>query len=210
MSSTAADTVIDLYQENAASWAALRGSVLVERSWLDAFLGTMPQEGQDVLDIGCGTGRPIAGYLIEKGCRISGVDGAPALIDLARESFPDHLWITADMRDLPSLGRFHGLVAWHSFFHLKPEDQRPMFATFSRLALPGAALLFTSGTTHGEAIGTFEGQPLYHGSLDRAEYGELLRSNGFEVIRHVENDPACGGATIWLATRRVSAPRESP
>lgn len=105
------------------------------------------------------------------------------------------------MRDLPPLGRFHGLVAWHSFFHLTPQDQRPMFATFSRLSLPGAALLFTSGTTHGEAIGTFEGQPLYHGSLDSAEYCVLLRANGFEVVRHIENDPTCGGATIWLARK---------
>ncbi|MCO0637985.1 hypothetical protein M8745_18760, partial [Lutimaribacter sp. EGI FJ00014] len=75
-----------------------------------------------------------------------------------------------------------------------PQDQRPMFATFSRLSLPGATLLFTSGTTHGEAIGTFEGQPLYHGSLDSAEYCDLLRANGFEVVRHIENDPTCGGS----------------
>ncbi|MGV6873831.1 class I SAM-dependent methyltransferase [Pseudochelatococcus sp. B33] len=84
----------------------------------------MPQDGQEVLGIGCGTGKPVAGYLIAKGCRITGADGAAAPIDLARESFRDHVWITADMRDLPPWGRFHGLVAWHSFFHLTPADQR--------------------------------------------------------------------------------------
>ncbi|QDY69385.1 class I SAM-dependent DNA methyltransferase [Qingshengfaniella alkalisoli] len=201
MPSTAADIVIDVYQQHAASWAELRGNDLVERSWLDAFLGAMPQDGREVPDIGCGTSRPIAGYLIANGCHVSGVDGAHALIDMARENFPDHLWITADMRDLPPLGRFHGLVAWHSFCHLTPQDQRLMFATFGRLTHPGATLLFTSGTTHGEAIGTFEGQPLYHGSLDSAEYCDLMQTTGFEVIRHIENDPTCGGATIWLARR---------
>lgn len=199
MAPNAADTVINLYHKNADSWVELRGSDLIEQSWLDSFLAAMPQEGRDVLDIGCGSGQPIARYLIEKSCRIIGVDGAAALIDIARASFPDQTWITADMRNLPPLPRAHGLVAWHSFFHLKPEDQRPMFETFSHHCLPGAALLFTAGTTHGEAIGTFARQPLYHGSLDSAEYRHLLQTNGFEVIQHVVNDPSCGGATIWLA-----------
>lgn len=109
------------------------------------------------------------------------------------------------MRKLPPLGRFHGLIAWHSFFHLKPEDQRPMFEVFGRHSRPGAALMFTSGTTHGGAIGTFAGQPLYHGSLDSDEYRRLLHSSGFEVIRHIENDPACGGATVWLAKKVLDA-----
>ncbi|MGV1893418.1 class I SAM-dependent DNA methyltransferase [Agrobacterium vitis] len=204
MSSIIADSVIDLYQENAVAWTKLRGRDLVERPWLDIFLSTMLRDGSDIIDIGCGSGEPIARYLIDNGCRVTGVDGAAALIEVAKTNFFDHLWITADMRNLPSLGKFHGLIAWHSLFHLKPEDQRPMFATFSHLALPGAVMLFTSGTTYGEAIGTFEGKPLYHGSLDRAEYEELLHTNGFEVVQYVENDLSCGGATIWLARKRLT------
>jgi len=202
--SKAADSVIDLYQTHAAAWLTLRATALMERPWLERFLASLPSVPpgeRAVLDLGCGTGQPIAGYLIENGCHITGVDGAAAMTDIARARFPAQRWITADMRDLPPLGRFHGLVAWHSFFHLTPEDQRPLFETFSRLALPGAALLFTSGTEQGEAIGTFEGQPLYHGSLDSAEYRQRLEKNGFEVICHVENDASCGGATIWLARK---------
>lgn len=201
MSSSSADHVIELYQRYAASWIRLRGASLIEKSWLDAFLKELPENGRDVLDIGCGSGVPIANYLIGKGCRLTGIDGAAALIEHATQGFPDHTWILGDMRKLPDLGRFDGLVAWHSFFHLCPEDQRPMFETFRRLASPGAPLLFTSGTVNGEAIGSFEGQPLYHGSLDSSEYRELLRCNGFETLRHTESDPTCGGATVWLAKR---------
>ncbi|WP_428249159.1 hypothetical protein [Ferrovibrio sp.] len=52
---------------------------------------------------------------------------------------------------------------------------------------------------HGEAIGSFEGEPLYHGSLDAAEYRSLLAAQGFEVVSHVVQDPTCGRHTIWLA-----------
>ena len=61
--------------------------------------------------------------------------------------------------------------------------------------------MFTSGTTEGEAIGEWQGEPLYHGSLDTAEYRERLERNGFEVLDHVVSDPGCGHATIWLARK---------
>jgi SAM-dependent methyltransferase len=200
-----ADVVIDLYQEYAASWVDLRRLELFEKPWLDRFLSIMQSSGRNVLDLGCGSGRPIAEYFINNDCCITGVDGAAALVDIARANFPQHAWLTADMRSLPPLGAFHGLIAWHSFFHLKPEDQRLMFETFSRLSLSGAALMFTSGIKHGEAIGTFEGQPLYHGSLDSAEYRDLLQVNDFDLVEHIENDPTCCGATIWLARKMIHA-----
>lgn len=59
--------------------------------------------------------------------------------------------------------------------------------------------MFTSGSSHGEAIGSFEGEPLYHGSLDPAEYRDLLAQNGFTVVAHAVADPSCGHHTIWLA-----------
>ena len=146
----------------------------------------------------------MAAYLIASGCRITGVDAASAMTDNARRTFPDHVWITADMRSLPPLPEFDGVIAWHSFFHLRPEDQRPMFAVFARLGRPGAVLMFTSGTTHGEAMGTLQGRPLYHGSLDRAEYRDRLQACGFEVIRYVEKDASCGDANVWLARKHRS------
>lgn len=59
--------------------------------------------------------------------------------------------------------------------------------------------MFTSGPAHGEAIGSYQGEPLYHASLDAAEYHSLLRANGFAVVAHVVEDPDCDKHTIWLA-----------
>ena len=62
--------------------------------------------------------------------------------------------------------------------------------------------MFTSGPSHGEAIGTFAGEPLYHASLGSDEYNSLLDENGFEVVTHVVEDPNCGLHTIWLSQLR--------
>ncbi len=69
-----------------------------------------------------------------------------------------------------------------------------MFPVFGRHIAARGALMFTSGPAHGEVIGSFHGEPLYHASLDPAEYRALLDEAGFDVVAHVAEDPACGGA----------------
>lgn len=82
---TVADGVIDQYQENGAAWVEAREGRFIERLWLGRFLAALPPNERDVLDLGCGLGRPIAERLDVRGCRITGVDGAAALVKLTRE-----------------------------------------------------------------------------------------------------------------------------
>lgn len=190
-----------LYERHAHHYDMDRNRNLrVESGWLNRFVSLL-QADQSVLDIGCGHGEPIGRYLVEAGFSVTGIDTSPTLISLCRERFPRHEWLVADMRTLDLGKSYQGLLAWDSFFHLSPEDQRRMFPVFRKHAAPGAALLFTSGTSHGERIGSYRGEPLYHGSLSPAEYSELLALNGFHVRAHIVEDPDCGFHTVWLAQR---------
>ncbi|RXT55938.1 SAM-dependent methyltransferase [Bosea sp. Tri-44] len=193
-----ADAIVSLYERHATAYDQQRGRSLMEARWLDRFLSLLPAS-PSVLDIGCGMGEPIAAYLIARDCTVTGIDSSEPLIALCRERFPKQAWQVADMRSLALGQRFGGLIAWDSFFHLGHDDQRRMFPIFREHASDDAALLFTSGPSHGEAIGMFEGEPLYHASLDPAEYRALLGENGFAVVDHVAEDASCGGHTIWLA-----------
>jgi SAM-dependent methyltransferase len=195
---SAAERIIGLYQQHAGDWDRERGHSLLEKPWLDRLLVLLPPRAS-VLDIGCGSAQPIARYFIEMGCEVTGIDSSVALISICKSRFPGQDWFVADMRHLSLDRRFHGLLAWDSFFHLCPEDQRSMFPLFRRHAAPKAALMFTSGPSHGEAIGAWKGEPLYHGSLDEAEYRLLLNQNDFEVVSHIVEDPSCGHHTVWLA-----------
>jgi SAM-dependent methyltransferase len=196
-----ADRIIDLYHRHARAWDEVRKDKLIERGWLDRFVALLPAGGR-VLDLGCGAGEPVARYFVERGLAVTGVDTSPAMIGMCRARFPSQRWIVGDMRALALGERFHGVLAWDSFFHLPPEDQRGMFAIFNAHAAPGAALMFTSGPQRGIALGTFHSEPLYHASLAPAEYRLLLGAQGFDVARHVARDPECGGHTVWLAQRR--------
>lgn len=196
------EAIPGLYERHAADWDAGRSRQgLIEGEWLEKFLQLVPQAGE-VLDLGCGSGRPIAEHLIGAGCRVTGVDVAPAMIDMCRARFPDHEWAVSDMRRLDPGRRFDGLIAWHSAFHLTRDEQRAMFAVYGRHLRPGAPLMFTSGPYDGEAIGEWHGQPLYHGSLAPEEYRERLDEAGFDVLDYRPEDESCGRATVWLARRR--------
>jgi SAM-dependent methyltransferase len=194
-----ADRIISLYQRHATDWDKQRGcDFLFEKPWLDRFLALLPPRAS-ILDVGCGSGKPVARYFIEKGYDVTGVDSSPALIDICKNRFPEFDWLVADMRKLSLNRRFEGILAWDSFFHLCPEDQRIMFPIFRSHAAAKAALMFTSGPSHGEAIGSYKDEPLYHGSLDAEEYRSLLKQNVFDVVSHVVEDPSCGYHTVWLA-----------
>ncbi len=193
--------VIEIYQRHGAAWANLRGDRLTETAWLDRFCALLPA-GAAILDIGCGSGLPIAAELVRRGFNVVGVDGAGTMLALFRRNLPDAEAHLLDMRQLSLDRRFSGLLAWDSLFHLSPGDQRGMFRRFQAHAAPGAALMFTSGETEGEAVGALEGDPLYHGSLDPGEYRRLLNAAGFTVVAHVVKDPGCGHRTIWLARQR--------
>jgi SAM-dependent methyltransferase len=169
--------------------------------WHDRFIAALPNGGT-VLDLGCGSGSPVALHMVECGLHITGVDASPTRISLCRDRLPDEEWIVADMRSL-ALGRqFAGVLAWDSFFHLEPDDQRAMFEVFAAHAAGSAILMFNTGPAYGEGLGCYRGDPFYHASLDAAEYEKLLTQSGFEVVVHMVEDRQAGGRTVWIARSR--------
>lgn len=195
------DDVCGKYDRIAGWFDSSRGKGLMELEYLDALLSRLPAGGS-VLDLGCGSGEPLAGFLIRKGFLVTGVDGSPGMIELCRGRFPGMAWIEADMRGLALGRRFDAVIAWDSFFHLPKDDQRAMFPVFAAHSGPASLLLFTSGPAEGETSGVMEGSDFHYYSLSPQEYRRLLQEQGFEVLLHRAEDPQCGNHTVWLAVRK--------
>ncbi len=197
------DDILSTYERVARGFAASRDRTLFERRWLDRMLNHAP--GRRVLDLGCGPGRPIAEYLVDRRCTVTGVDGAPAMIALFRQNLPQARAVRADMRGLELEERFDAILAWNSLFHLSPADQRGMFPVFAAHAAPRAVLMFTSGPEAGEPVGKVEGESVYHASLSPDDYRALLAENGFDVLDFRPEDPDCAGHSVWLARAGAKA-----
>jgi SAM-dependent methyltransferase len=196
-----ANRIVGDYEKHAAAWDRDRqNSYWNDKVWHERFIGRL-DKGAEVLDLGCGPGRPVAQHMVEQGLRVIGIDSSPSMISFCRDRLPDQEWIVADMRQLALGRRFDGILAWDSFFHLDHNDQRRMFAIFADHASVGTVLMFNTGPQHGESVGDYRGDPLYHASLSPDEYVALSARFGFCVLQHAANDAQAGGRTVWLCQR---------
>ena len=193
----------NVYERHAARFDAERPKCLVERAWLSRFLSLLPDSAR-ILDAGCGAGDPIAAHFIGQGHAVTGIDSAASAISIARSRFPDAEWQVMDMRALDLPGSFDGIVGWHSFFHLTPDEQPDTLRRFAEHLRPGGALLLTVGPAAGEVIGQICGEPVYHASLAPDDYGRILDSLGLHVVELVFEDPDCDLATVLLAQKTAA------
>ncbi len=192
------ENVYRIYDKIASWFDENRSRALIEKHYLDFFTSFLKPNAA-ILDLGCGTGEPIFHFLIEKGYKVIGVDASRAMVAIAQKRFPESCFYICDMRDLTLNETFDAIIAWHSFFHLPPDDQRLMFKKFAQHMKPDGILMYTSGPKYTEVWSDNAGEQLYHASLDAEEYRNLLNENHFEILHHAINDPACAGATVWIA-----------
>jgi ubiquinone/menaquinone biosynthesis C-methylase UbiE len=194
------EKVYESYDEIVDWFDDARTKTLMESEYLSLIVKSVPTGGS-VLDLGCGTGEPIAQFFIDKSFKVTGVDGSKKMIELCKKRFPSEQWIVSDMREINLPQRFDVILAWHSFFHLDHDSQRKMFKIFDAHINPGGVLAFTSGDEEDEIWSDNGGQELYHASLSTKEYNQLLEDSLFKVLIHKVRDPECGEATIWVAQK---------
>ena len=192
------DEVIEIYERHACDWAHVRELRSFEKPLLDVFISLIPVCGS-VLDIGCGTGEPIGRYLAANGCDVTAIDASPSMIALAKKRFPQLNCAIMDMRKLSIDREFDGLLAWNSFFHLDQRSQNRMFSVFREHSKLGTVLMFSACAYLSETFGKLGGEPLYHASLDNAQYHSLLEANGFATLTVLSDSAQDNWHTVWIA-----------
>lgn len=190
----------EAYEANARAYDAKRSRALAEAQWLRRFARALPQ-GARVLDLGCGSGLPISGWLIDKGFQLTGLDFAPAMLDICRTRWPDGDWRLGDIRTLDLPETFQGIIGWDSVFHLSPDEQRAALPVLARHLEPGGVLMVTVGHEAGEVTGTVEGNTVYHASLAPAEYAQILEANNLRLTGFLAEDPDCDFHTVLMARK---------
>lgn len=139
------DRVLAAYNACAAAYSQALLDELTEKPfdiWLLERIAD--QAGGPIMDLGCGPGQ-IAAFLADTGADVHGLDASPAMIEQARQNFPD-----LDF----TVGRFHQLlrpqnaaawgaiVAWYAFVHLAPSEWTPLLRSLAQTLRPGGTLTF--------------------------------------------------------------------
>lgn len=182
------------YDAIAPSWDAARVAFYGrERDYLDALLDglTVPSR---VLDLGCGTGRPIAEHLLALGHDVTGVDQAEALLALARARFPRGRWVHATIEDYTVTERFDAIVCWDALFHIERAFHAELFARFASWLRGGGRLMVTfGGSDHPAFTDTMFGETFFYDSHPPETELALLADAGFRpIVSEFMNPPTSG------------------
>ncbi|MCL7423349.1 MAG: class I SAM-dependent methyltransferase [Methylobacter sp.] len=96
-----------------------------EREYLDVLLSALPG-GASVIDLGCGTGRPMAEDVISRGYRVIGIDQSSEQIKKAAERFPEQRWVLSSMEAYGFNDGFDAAIIWDSLFHIERSYHEPI------------------------------------------------------------------------------------
>ncbi len=164
--------------------------------------------GSDVLELGCGTGRPVAARLATIH-RYVGIDSSPQMVKLAQRSVPDGRFHVADMTALNlSANSFDAVVAFYSVIHVPRDDQPELFSRIRSWLRPNG--LFVGCLTGGDLPEGWEddwlgGGPMYWSGFDADTNRRLLEEAGLEVgssevIAQMEGDTEV--CFLWVEAHR--------
>ncbi|MBB4658729.1 methyltransferase domain-containing protein [Parvularcula dongshanensis] len=101
--------------------------------------------GCAVLDLGAGSGEPLAAALIAEGFDLHAVDASPAMVAAFRERFPDAAAACEPVEASAFFGRtFGGILAVGLIFLLPTDVQRDVIARAATALRPGGRLIFSA------------------------------------------------------------------
>jgi SAM-dependent methyltransferase len=160
--------------------------------------------GLDALDLCCGQGN-VSEALIARGCKVTGADFSPAMLEMARRRVPGATLVEADAQDLPFAdSTFDIVVSNLGICHV--PDQPLALRQARRVLKPGGQFGMTVwcgppvGTAYGmlyNAIKTLGAPeiaappgPDFHLFADRAAAERLLSEAGFSIVKHTIVDCA--------------------
>jgi 2-polyprenyl-3-methyl-5-hydroxy-6-metoxy-1,4-benzoquinol methylase len=99
------------YDLIAKGFSDMRDSFATEQKYLDLFLEYL-KSMSTILDVGYGSGFPIASYLIDKGFQVTGVDASKELLKIAKVKTPQMKQIYGDVRNVNIIQKFDGILEW--------------------------------------------------------------------------------------------------
>jgi ubiquinone/menaquinone biosynthesis C-methylase UbiE len=116
------------------------------------------EPGMDVLDVACGTGNATVPAAKLAG-RVTGLDFAPALLDIARERGADAMvevdWILGDAQQMPfDDASFDRVIS--CFGHMFAPDHQRTAAEMRRVCRPDGRIAIACWTPEGEIGGMFQ------------------------------------------------------
>jgi SAM-dependent methyltransferase len=190
------------YDSVAETYAAQRDRFA--HTGLLAAFAALVKPGGLVLDIGVGSGLPVAAHLLDSGFRVVGIDVSGAMLGLARRNVPAAALARMDLTHLAFAPlSFDGAVAFYSLFHVGREHHAGVLAALASVLRPGAPVLFSVGGEAWEGVEDFHGARMFWSHFAPQTYLEMVAAAGFASVS--AGPVTSGGETHFWITATLRA-----
>ena len=137
-----------------------------------------------VLDVGCGAGKPVDNFLVDRGFEVIGIDISKKQIELAKQNISKANFEIKDMSKLrKGEYRVDAVVSFYAIFHIPRESHGDLFKKMSSFLLPDGLLLVTMGSSEWEGKeDNFYGAKMWWSHYDPKKNREIIESAGFEIL----------------------------
>jgi ubiquinone/menaquinone biosynthesis C-methylase UbiE len=173
------------------------------REWLDEILSRLPSHSR-VLDLGCGSGVPVALTLAEAGHQVTGVDLSEVQVSRARTRVPAVTFIQADATklNLPAAS-FDAVLSFYALIHIPLDEQQSLLQRIAEWLRPGGLFVATIGSsawTGAEENWLGGDVPMWWSQADAATTRTWIESAGFVVEREEFIPEGGSGHTLLWST----------
>ncbi|MFE0414078.1 class I SAM-dependent methyltransferase [Streptomyces tendae] len=161
--------------------------------------------GGTVLDLGCGSGVPVARTLAAAGYRVTGIDISEVQVLRARERVPQAEFIHGDATAASfDAASFDAVVSLFALIHIPQDEQPLLLRKIAGWLRPGGSFVATTG--HGEWTGIEEdwlggGAPMWWSHADAATNRTWIERAGLTVEREEFVPEGDGGHALFWASR---------
>lgn len=174
---------LDSYDAIAEHWDQHRVRLSPSEARILPLVTSGVAPGALLLDLGCGTGQPVATHFAANGFLIAGIDQSAAMLALARRRLPAHQWHLGSIEDFAPIERVAAVIAWDSLFHIPRERHTDIFRRV-RATLPegGRFALTVGGSEHPAFTDTMFGRDFFYDSHAPQDTRRLLEASGFHIV----------------------------
>ncbi len=143
------------------------------------------EEGDTVLDVGCGTGSATI-MAAAKAKEVVGIDLSPDMIELAvtkvaEKDIPNTSLISTSVEDYHPETPFDKVISSFMIPHVKPESRPAIYACMYRFLKPGGVVgLFAS---RGEVCDVYETREVIIENLTKSGFKDIILHDVYDIYR---------------------------
>ena len=157
------------------------GNNLVQIELVNWLINKLPKNSH-VLDVGCGTGIPVAKMLSDNGFKVTGIDNSSEMIKRARNNVPTGEFLEMNVKRLRLNKHFQAITAFFTLLHVQKELFPKILRKLVGLLEDEGYFIISMIDGDFDEENMFLGKKMHYTAYKKDDLKKLLLDAGLKII----------------------------